>query len=210
MPKIKVPRKSTHMDMTAMCDVAFLLLTFFILTAKFRPNELVEILTPSSRATETVKDDLVSISVDKDGNVFYVASSPRRKADILDKMIEKYGAKYPLLAAMTPKQKAQFAQLEQIATPAQAIPQIVGYKQEDLKKLKEKGQLTGVPKDSTDNELGDWIMATRFAYADDKITFAIKGDKTSNIKAINRVIEVLRDKDINSFKLVTAMEGKKD
>lgn len=210
MPKIKVPRKSTHMDMTAMCDVAFLLLTFFILTAKFRPNELVEIITPASRATETVKDDLVSISVDKDGNVFYVASSPRRKMEILDKMIEKYGTKYPLLAAMTPKQKNQFAQLEQIASPAQGIPQMVGFKQEDLKKLKEKGQLTGVPKDSTNNELGDWIMATRFAYADDKITFAIKGDKTSNIKAINRVIEVLRDKDINSFKLVTAMEGKKD
>lgn len=210
MPKIKVPRKSTHMDMTAMCDVAFLLLTFFILTAKFRPNELVEIVTPASRATETVKDDLVAITVDKDGNVFYVASSPRRKTEILDKMIEKYGTKYPLLAAMSEKQKKQFAQLEQIATPAQAIPQIVGYKQDELKKLKENGKLTGVPKDTTNNELGDWIMATRFAYADDKITFAIKGDKTSNIKAINRVIEVLREKDVNSFKLVTAMEGKKD
>lgn len=198
------------MDMTAMCDVAFLLLTFFILTAKFRPNELVEIVTPASRATETVKDDLVAITVDKDGNVFYVASSPRRKAEILDKMIEKYGVKYPLLASMSEKQKKQFAQLEQIATSAQAIPQVVGYKQDELKKLKENGKLTGVPKDTTNNELGDWIMATRFAYGDDKITFAIKGDKSSNIKAINRVIEVLREKDVNSFKLVTAMEGKKD
>lgn len=210
MPKIKVPRKSTHTDMTAMCDVAFLLLTFFILTAKFRPNELVDIVTPSSRATETVKDDIVSISVDKDGDVFYIPSSPRRKTEILDKMIEKYGAKYPLLVAMTPKQKFQFTQLEQIASPAQGIPQMVSYKQEDLKKLKEKGQLTGIPKDSTNNELGDWIMATRYAYGDDKITFAIKGDKTSNIKAINRVIEILREKDINSFKLVTTMEGNKD
>ena len=96
MPKIKVPRKNTHMDMTAMCDVAFLLLTFFILTAKFRPNELVQIKIPSSRATETVKDDLVTISVDKDGNAFYTAASPRRKGEILTKMIEKYAVKYEI------------------------------------------------------------------------------------------------------------------
>ena len=210
MPKIKVPRKSTHMDMTAMCDVAFLLLTFFILTAKFRPNELIEIVTPASRATETVKEDLVSISVDKDGNAYFIAASPRRKAEILDKMIEKYGTKYPLLVAMTPKQKAQFTQLEQVAFSAQQIPQMVAVKQDQLKKWKEAGKLTGVPKDSTNNELGDWIMAARFAYDSDKINFAIKGDKTSNIKAINRVIEVLRDKDVNSFKLITALEGKKD
>lgn len=210
MPKIKVPRKSTHMDMTAMCDVAFLLLTFFILTAKFRPNELIEIVTPASRATETVKEDLVSISVDKDGNAYFIAASPRRKAEILDKMIEKYGTKYPLLATMTPKQKSQFMQLEQVAFPAQQIPQMVSVKQDQLKKWKEEGKLTGVPKDTSNNELGDWIMAARFAYEGDKINFAIKGDKTSNIKAINRVIEILRDKEINSFKLITSLEGKKD
>ncbi|MFM7710399.1 MAG: biopolymer transporter ExbD, partial [Ferruginibacter sp.] len=34
MPKIKIPRKSTNIDMTAMCDVAFLLLSFFILATK--------------------------------------------------------------------------------------------------------------------------------------------------------------------------------
>jgi biopolymer transport protein ExbD len=210
MPKIKVPRKSTHMDMTAMCDVGFLLLTFFILTAKFRPNELVEIVTPASRATETVKDDLVTITVDKTGNVYYVASSPRRKADILEKMVEKYGTKYTMLGNMNTKQKTQFTQLEQIAFPAQAIPQMVGLKQAQLKDMLAKGQLSGVPKDSTNNELGDWVMATRYAYGDDKITFAIKGDKTSNIVAIKRVIDILREKDVNSFKLVTALEGNKD
>ena len=35
MPKVKIPRKSTAVDMTAMCDVAFLLLTFFMLTSNF-------------------------------------------------------------------------------------------------------------------------------------------------------------------------------
>ena len=48
MPKVKLPRKSTNIDMTAMCDVAFLLLTFFMLATKFKPDEPVVVKTPSS------------------------------------------------------------------------------------------------------------------------------------------------------------------
>ncbi len=48
MPRVKVPRKSTAVDMTAMCDVAFLLLTFFILTATARQPDPLDITTPSS------------------------------------------------------------------------------------------------------------------------------------------------------------------
>lgn len=210
MPKIKVPRKSTHLDMTAMCDVNFLLLTFFILTAKFRPNELVEIVTPASRAEKPVKDDFITISVDKEGNAFFQAPSAKTKGLILDKMVEKYGSRYTALGSLSEKQKNQFKQMEQVAFPAQAIPQMVGIKQDEMKKMKEAGKLTGIPKDSTNNELGDWIMATRYAYDGEAPMFAIKGDKNSNIVAIRRVIDILREKEINSFKLVTALEGNKD
>lgn len=210
MPKIKVPRKSTHVDMTAMTDVAFLLLTFFILTAKFRPNELVEIVTPSSRATQIVNDDLITISVDKDGNAYFIAPSPAKKRDILEKMIEKYGNKYTALASMTENQKAKFTQLEQVAFPTQSIPQMVNVTQDQMKDMKAQGKLTGVPKDTTNNELGDWIMATRYAYDGESPKFSIKGDKTSNILAIQRVIDILREKDVNSFRLITALEGNKD
>ena len=48
MPKHKPARKAPSIDMTAMCDVAFLLLTFFMLTAKMKPQETVVIDTPSS------------------------------------------------------------------------------------------------------------------------------------------------------------------
>ena len=39
MPKHKPKRSAPSIDMTAMCDVAFLLLTFFMLTAKAKPQE---------------------------------------------------------------------------------------------------------------------------------------------------------------------------
>lgn len=59
MPRIKVARKSTAIDMTAMCDVAFLLLTFFILTATARQPEPLPVDTPAS----TVKFKLPDIDI---------------------------------------------------------------------------------------------------------------------------------------------------
>jgi biopolymer transport protein ExbD len=65
MPKVKIPRKSTSIDMTAMCDVSFLLLTFFMLTSKFRPPEVVPIDLPNARS-QTKLDHVMTITVDKD------------------------------------------------------------------------------------------------------------------------------------------------
>jgi biopolymer transport protein ExbD len=195
--------------MTAMCDVAFLLLTFFILTAKFRPTQIVQIDTPTSIAEKPADADLITISVDKEGKAYMSFSVPKRRVEVLDKMIAKYPDRYAVLAGLTAQQKKQFANMELLGVPAQGITQVVGLTGDELAKM----NLPGIPMDSTDNQLGDWIMAARYAYADDdasKLKFAIKGDKTSNIKAVQRVIEVLREKDINSFNLITSMEGRVD
>ncbi|MCE7857938.1 MAG: biopolymer transporter ExbD, partial [Ignavibacteria bacterium CHB3] len=72
MPKVKVPRKSTLIDMTAMCDVAFLLLTFFMLTTQFKADESVIVDTPSSISEIKLPDtDILNITVSNDGRVFF-------------------------------------------------------------------------------------------------------------------------------------------
>ena len=82
MPKVKVPRKSTAIDMTAMCDVAILLLTFFILTTKFRPSELAPIDIPSSKSEIPIPDKgILKFEIASDGRIFVgVDDQPTRLA----------------------------------------------------------------------------------------------------------------------------------
>lgn len=211
MPKVKVPRQSTYVDMTAMCDVSFLLLTFFILTAKFRPTEIVPITTPMSHAENAVAEDLVTFSIDKDGKAYMAISKPERKAQILDKLISLTQNKY---GAIDDNTKKLFNKLELVGVPIQMLPQVVTKSTDQLVQMRADGKLPGIPMDSTDNQLGDWVMAVRYVYAEvdnlDNPPIAIKGDRESNIKGVKRMIDVFKQKDVYKYKLITSLAGKID
>jgi len=71
MPRVKVGRKSTAIDMTAMCDVAFLLLTFFILSAKPKTQDPVQAEVPASTANFAIpENDFSTITVGQ-GKAFF-------------------------------------------------------------------------------------------------------------------------------------------
>lgn len=201
MPKVKVPRKSTLIDMTAMCDVAFLLLTFFILTAKFRPDQAVVIDMPASRSDKIVPEEMMTLSVDKDGRVFYQLYDQSVRIAALDNMIERYSDKYPDLAKLTGEQKAQFAKIDMWGSPIGLMPQVLNLKGVELGDYLKKQ--AGVPKDTADNQLGDWVFAGRLA--NPRMRIAIKGDKFTDVVAVQRVIKVLTERDINRFNLVTTL-----
>ena len=48
MPKIKLPTKSPHIDMTPMVDLFSVVLTFLMLTATMRQTEPAPVDTPTS------------------------------------------------------------------------------------------------------------------------------------------------------------------
>lgn len=90
MPKKKIARKSTAIDMTAMCDVSFLLLTFFMLATKFKPPDLVEVVTPASISdTKVAETNIITISIDKDGRVFFDMDGIPTKLKLIDE-IDQY------------------------------------------------------------------------------------------------------------------------
>src|SRR4029077_2425036 len=165
MPKVKLPRKSTSIDMTAMCDVAFLLLSFFILAAKFKPPEALTVTTPSSVSTKVAPDkDVVMVVIDKDGKVYLSVSESNKvqKADIIDAINSAKNI------GLTDAEKAAFSRnpTAYIGVP---FSQLKSYLQKNPDQLKGVN-LPGIPtKDSTDNEMIDWFRAAAGAFQGSKM-----------------------------------------
>lgn len=81
----KMKRIGISMDMTPMVDVAFLLLTFFMLTTQFREPEKVAVTLPSSHAQVRVPmSNVMLLTIDKDGK-------PHIRADVSDKSLPGSG-----------------------------------------------------------------------------------------------------------------------
>ena len=81
MPKIKVRRVGVRIDMTPLVDIAFLLLTFFMMTSQFKPPEEVDIDLPATNSEIPLPEsNILSISLSKDGRIFVGFSSQREMA----------------------------------------------------------------------------------------------------------------------------------
>src|ERR1700744_1133743 len=90
MPHAKLPRKSTHIDMTAMCDVAFLLLTFFMLATKFKPDEPVVVKTPASISDIPLPDvDIMLLTVDTKGRIFFSIDNKLMRSSLIESVNSK-------------------------------------------------------------------------------------------------------------------------
>jgi biopolymer transport protein ExbD len=201
MAKIKMKKKSTSTDMTAMCDVAFLLLTFFILTATAKVPEALPVDTPASTVqTKLPETDLATITIGK-GKVFFDLKGREVRKRALQLMGDKYGVTF------TQEEMDKFALMEGFGVPIQSLSQIIAMKSAD----RNKADQPGVPKDSLDNQLKEWIYNSRIANIetnDKELQIAIKGDAKEEYPAIKKVMDILQDQKINSFSLVTGLRGK--
>jgi biopolymer transport protein ExbD len=78
MKKAKKKRVAIRIDMTPMVDVAFLLLTFFMMTAQFKEPETVEVQLPESHsAIKLPERDVMAITVEKDGKIHLGMDDPK-------------------------------------------------------------------------------------------------------------------------------------
>ena len=201
MAKAKSQKKAAAIDMTAMCDVAFLLLTFFILTATAKQPEPLPVDTPSSTVqTKLPEKDLAMLTVGN-GKVFFGVTGK----DVRKRTLELMGTKYGM--TFTPDEMKKFSQMDAFGVPMSQLKSLIA---KSSAERNQKNLQSGIPKDSLDNQLKDWIFNARTATAEiagTQLKVAIKGDAKQEYPQIKKVMDILQDQQINSFNLVTGLRG---
>ncbi|MGG5210726.1 ExbD/TolR family protein [Chryseobacterium sp. MIQD13] len=199
MARVKPKRHGVVTDMTAMCDVAFLLLTFFILTTQFKKPDVEQIKPPSSISEKLLPDaSLMTINATPDGKFYFQpVDNASERLQLLDKMGQKYNMTF------SNQQKAAFQKVQAIGVPMSQLKGYLDMSDEDQKSFKSP---TGIPMDSTNKQLVDWVQQSLSVNPDYKL--AIKGDVTTQYPKVKSLFEGLRDIDFLKFWLITSQEGK--
>ncbi|MCY1538160.1 Biopolymer transport protein ExbD/TolR [compost metagenome] len=185
-----------------MCDVAFLLLTFFILTATARQPDPLEVKIPSSTVQFKVPDkDLTILSIGK-GKVFIEIIGADVKKLTLQKMAELYGTSF------TPDEYKRFGVISSFGAPFNQLKNFINMNAEQRKK---SGLEVGIPSDSTkNNELYRWVEQARLATAElhqVDMRVSIKGDADEEYPTVRRIVDVLQKQKVNKFSLITSAEA---
>lgn len=217
MPKIKMPKGTPSIDMTPMVDLAFLLVTFFMLTASFRNAEPVTVETPSSISDKIIPENILMVTLDKDGRVFFNLSDAEARKEMLNNMLQKYKI------GLSEEKIEEFSFMSTFGCTMQELPAYMNT--EAAKRASFPTQ--GIPSDSTKNELLDWLSfaATaagntgRTAFEEAKLKggepkmeefkpkFILRVDSKTLYKDAQVVIDVFRELNLNNLNFVTSAEA---
>ena len=197
MPKVKIPRKSTAVDMTAMCDVAFLLLSFFILATKQKPPEVLAVQIPNSVSSRVAPDKAILVTLTKDGRTFLMLGDDTKKNDILANVNLTKGL------GLSPAELQKWGKQQFIGQP-------LGQIKNSLSKSVETSadKMPGIPTDSTNNEMVDWIRSVSNVYAGGDMKalqemLLVKGDNDALYPAFKNIKEAFKKNEIYKFRIVT-------
>lgn len=196
MPKVKIKRKSTWIDMTAMCDVAFLLLTFFMLTSNFTKKEPVLVATPSSVSEIKIPEtNIMTILVDPTGKIYFGIDGQDKRELLIERMASTYKI------TLTPEERKRYSLLDLVGNPMYAMKAFLNLAP-DIRDLPQNN--LGIPTDSTDNQFKQWVKSARDINPDLRI--AIKADEKTPFPVIKKVMKSLQELDESRYNLITKLE----
>ena len=233
MGKVKIKRKSTLIDMTAMSDVTVLLLTFFMLTSTFLQKEPVTVLTPSSVSELKVPvTNLTTVLISPEGKIFLSVagdadstySSEKVRAEVLQTAVAEYNKTHSNKIQLTPAQVAKFSKMNMFGYRLADLPAYLDKEQFQQDELLSdpKNPLAGIPiddnKDLTKpNEFQIWMRAI-YNSSNPNIEsaiksgegIAVKADKDTPYNTVHNVLDNLQTLKMNKFSLMTALKTEND
>jgi len=205
MPKLKIQKKSTWVDMTAFVDVSFLILSFFMLATKFKPPEAASIANPKSVSSEDVAEkDVFKVSFDNLGRCFISFSTDNeakvRVKNMLYELESQRGIK------LTPQEKENFVKysVSGIGVPLSQLKSFLNLSEAELSSY----QHPGIPiKDTSDNQLYYWINALLAGNDYEKPkNIMLNGDNAAKYPEFKNILTAFKKNNIFNFKLITAQE----
>jgi len=206
MAKGKMKKKSMSVDMTAMCDVSFLLLTFFVLTSTAKLPEPLPVDTPNSTVqTKLPESNLATVTIGGEPGKEKVFFGVLGKEDRIA-TLEKMGSRYQI--EFNDQEKQVFAYTEGIGTPINELKKFLNLPPDVRNKI--GADQPGIPTDSVNNQLKDWVEMARIVAKENNnkvLDVAIKGDAEANYPAVKNVIDILQEQRVNKFFLVTGLRN---
>jgi len=198
MPSVKIKKTSPDNDMTPMVDLAFLILAFFMLATKFKPEEAVEITTPNSVSADAVPEkDVFTVSIDKEGRTFVSVDNPEFRRVLIENINTTRNL------GLSPEEMKAYTNAASIGVPFASLKQFLALNADEQKKLKQPG----VPvADTTGGELYFWVRDALSAYSGRKLNLLIKADNATKYPAFKNVLNAFKKNDQNKFLLVTEPE----
>jgi hypothetical protein len=201
MPKVKIPRKSTTIDMTAMCDVAFLLLSFFILATKQKPPEVLSVTPPASVSSKAAPDKSILITMTRDGKSFLMMGDDTKKEEILNNINTTKGLN------LSPAEIKKWVKSPFVGLPFNQIKSALAQTIEIP-----ANKMPGIPTDSTNNEMSDWMRSITNVYAGTdqrklQEMLLVKGDQSTLYPVFKNVKQAFKKNGIYKFRIVTTGEA---
>jgi biopolymer transport protein ExbD len=188
-----------------------------MLTASFRNAEPVTVETPSSISDKIIPENVLMVTLDKDGRVFFNLSDAEARKEMLNNMLQKYKI------GLSEEKIEEFSFMSTFGCTMQELPAYMNTEAAKRASFPTKG----IPTDSTKNELLDWLSyaataagntgRTAFEEAklkggepkmeDFKPKFILRVDSKTLYKDAQVVIDVFRELNLNNLNFVTSAEA---
>ncbi len=228
MGKVKIKKKDTRIDMTAMSDVTVLLLTFFMLTSTFLTKEPAQVTIPPSVSEKKVpQEKAVQILVSQQGQVYFTLmggtidndgtketlATENMRAEVLEYALKIYKDEQGKVVNLTPEQKKKFALASSFGVPMRELSGWLKLDQKSMDAYLQKKGLS-LPDDNVDFQV--WMKAVKqvaqaHGFGKDLIggqAVAIKADRSTPYKYVEGVTANLQELQISKFSLMTALTEK--